>query len=180
MPRIRLRYWLPVANLAIDAALLGMMAWSLHGRTSRAAPPRSIRPVAFFEEGQAAVGWDDVTVCGPLPRPIGATNLGTLPVAIASQAVPWWRNGLNFRWVCLHEGLAVAFWFGIGWLAESPPRRRWVLGYLGLLAVSVPASLSSVTTEFFALAMLVVWAGAGIMAIAWGLRSSVRMVRRPN
>ena len=180
MRGIRLRCWLPVANLAIDAALLGMMAWSVHGRASRQAPVGSIRPVAFLQEGQAAVGWD-IRGTSPPPR-VRLIIIGTLPAGVVSAgALPFWSwPAGSVRWALLHEGLAIVVWFGIGWLAESPPRRTWVLRFLVLRAVSVLASLSGISMGFCALAILLAWIAAGVWLLGWGLRSGIRALLTPS
>jgi len=131
MRGIRLRYWLPVANLVIDAALLGSLAWSIHvwgrhERSSREVTAGSVRSVAYLQEGQAAVGWDLIV---PPPQQVRAIMFGTLPAgAVSAGALPvWrWRTGLSLRWVCLHESLALLVWLD-GW----PNRRRGENGSSG-------------------------------------------------
>ena len=175
MPRIRLRWWLPVANLAIDAALLGMMAWSMH-LFHRSEKQIRYEKNPVRQEEQAAVGWDIRNLWVHPPPQFYAVVVGTLPSGAVSAGefgnLAWWY-GISLRWVCLHEGLAIPVWFCVGWLAERPPGRKWALRYLALRLVSVPPWFSKLCV----LPMLLAWFAAGIWLLGWGLQSGVRMVR---
>ena len=188
MSGIRLRYWLPVANLAIDAALLGMLAWSIHGRLSvekRPSPSSGaimavIPPVMYLEAGETGPGWGPMIAHFSTPPQFLGILFGTPPAAVLSASgvrggAMWWA--LSWRWACLNEGLAVLVWFGVGWIAESRLRRKWVLRYLALRAVSVAASLSGGAMGLCVLAMLLAWIAAGAWLVGWGFRSGVRLLR---
>jgi hypothetical protein len=175
MRGIRLRYWLPLANLAIDAALLGTVAFHVRDvHRPRSSVEMSIRPVAYLQEGQSAVGW--YPLYEPPPPQALAIVFGTLPAGLVSElAVPNGVscNGIGARWVCIHEGLAVLAWFAIGWLAESPPRRKWVLGFLLLRIASVVSWL----TRLCVLLMFLAWLAGALWLAVWGIRSAFRFFR---
>ena len=166
---------MPVANLAIDGVLLGMMAWSMHlFRQSEKQIWHAKNPVG--QEGKWAVGWDIRNLWVHPPPQFYAVVVGTLPAGAVSVGefgnLAWWY-GINLRWVCLHEGLAVPVWFCVGWLAERPPRRKWVLRYLALRGVSVPPWFSKLCV----LPMLLAWIAAGGWLSGWGFRPGVRRLR---
>ena len=64
---IRLRCWLPVANLAIDGVLLGMMPWAMHDAR------RSEKEIWYEKhtprrtDAQAAIGWEVQRLVGATP-----------------------------------------------------------------------------------------------------------------
>jgi hypothetical protein len=180
----RLRYLLPLVNLAIDAAMLGLLARSIdvqHRREKWRSEQRrsgSIRPVALVQEGQA-IEWDPVYI--PPPPQIQAILFGTLPAGVASEWAALsgggWRS-INLRWACIHEGFAVLVWFGVGWLAEAAPRRRWILRFVWLRAASVPASLSGPTLRICVLLLVLAWVAGALWLAAGAVVYGYRLVLR--
>ncbi len=156
MRGIWLRYWLPLANLAIDGVLLGMMAWQVHTR---------------MPDRRSSLGVVEVST----PGQYGAICLGTLPAGLVSAPVApqWLWRSISVRWVCLHEGAALLVWFVVGWVAESPGRRNSVFQYLVLRVVSIPASLSGPSSGCCGLLMFLAW----VAAAGWGVMAGFRFAR---
>jgi hypothetical protein len=189
MRAIPMRYLLPWCNLAIDLTLSGLLARSIEvarfheKRSSGVRTEAPIRPVALLQEGQAGVRWHPRYIWAPPPPQVYAIISGTLPAGVISAwGVPSgaWGTAFSPGWARVHEGMALLVWFGLGWLAESPPLRKWALRYVGLRALSVPASLGRSAAGLFTLAMTLAWVAAAAWLAGWGLKYGYRFVLLPH
>jgi hypothetical protein len=173
MRTARLRWLLPVCNLAIDAFLIAAVvhATDVYRKTLKSTPPlwNQVRgPVnpMFLSEGY-------------LPEPLIAIIAGTIPAALAATiSLPsGWQESSPFdlRWALLYAVLAALLWHGIGRWAESashPTLRKATKLFIVLRLILAPFSTSfrgSVWSGLSHILLLTAWSVAALYLLGRGV-----------
>lgn len=163
---MRLRWLLPLCNLAIDLFLFAVVIHAVQGeRAQMKRPP----PLWYQVQGDVDPA---LLQEGHYPEPLVAIICGTAPAAIlASLPLPnGWRASSPFdvRWAVLYLVLAGLLWYGVGRLAESsghPKLGRIARGYILFRVALTPTSMrfwGSMSTMLSHALLLAVWIGTAL------------------
>jgi hypothetical protein len=149
--RIRLRILLPLCHAAIDVLLLIATVYAVDAFRSTLRHPW---PLWSQRYGRVDPDFLRNAWGPPMPAPLQAMNIGTLPAAIATGLIAeaLFANGslswkvstpFDFRLAGLHICFAAMFWYAVGCgLEHSPPRwRKLAWSYIAARSLTVPAAL---------------------------------------
>jgi hypothetical protein len=166
--KIKPRWLFPICHLVIDLAIALMLLHRIHS---------VLENEKFVDPGVFHADWH---VNLPPSRTFTLLAMGTLPIALLSiSIIPEFdvstrQHPFNFRWLALHEALAMAFWFGLGSLCErSLKLRNILLAFVGLRAVAAFWLLLNVP-EVGVLFNELFWLLFTIFLTVWGVRHLVR------
>jgi hypothetical protein len=180
---MRLRWLLPLCNLAIDIFLLAVAVHAVDAERANIRHPPPLWHQVYGHVDSALLRE------GHLPEPVVAIIVGTVPAAIiASLPLPnGWRASSPFdvRWASLYLVLAALFWYELGRRGETAtPRFKRVAGiYIWLRVASTSMSMSfwgTMLTMLSHVLLLAVWLGAALYLTWCGASRLFQRVKTPR